>query len=1210
MSKSYEPQIKWRVNEVEELVASMKERELLTISDGKKIRSLEVFSVVRNDLQRKGIFRTEEQIRKKMNELRKQYFEANRSELENRYELCGHYDVLHDLFTDAQRKLDKRTERSRARSKRRHSQNGSDVLNCVQSNVSKSNRRSVSGSSVCSSAHSSKHNGYEQHHTDHTPQPQQQQQNGSEPINNGGRRNYSKERVVPDKFHLKQSSYHPNLNNSLTNLCKNDRYADVMLLVCNDDDSIAIPAHRLVLGTFSPYFANVFEKFTLAPSSPIIYVALPPTVTRAAMQCLLQFMYTGEAIVHTEILDDVMKCGEFLRITGFSAKKASSMLNNHEGLVSVPLVTISKTINMDSSLQRDARPENSTPTPATVTTRDTPPTPVSMMMRPYYDSQSPPRKMARHYEPMQQQQQQQQQQTLFEQPEYSLTHQSKREMQQIQQHNLQRAMYQGELFDHQLMQQTQPSPMLPQRQVQFVQQRQVQQYQTRQMSDDLFQPIPTLRQQHLMMQPLQSTMLQQRQVQPQYHPIPLQPLDMELGQDLLQSPLQTMQVQRQRQHQMMPTQQRSLQSQSHLQDDLYGPQSLPLSRQAQPLQQFVQTQESQPQQQGQTQMKQQNMPLLQQPLRQMVQMPQSSSQQQRQLMQSQQLENDYQSEQQLQDLQAPEQLVDSQVLLEPQQPRQRQPTTQLQPSQQPVQQRVLQQRTFQPQPRKPQQHQLQEGQLPESTELIESQKLLQPQKSPQQPQRTLRPQSQMQDDLMKPQELLESQELLAPPKTRQIQQQRQPQQLQRMLQQRVTQQQKMQDEVIKPQELLETQELLEPQKPRETQQELEPLQQPQQRAPQQSKQQQVQRSKPQQQQLQPKPLNKERPVQQQKTQIKEAVHNSVCEPEPVAKSSKDGILPPMLNDSLPENVDNPSEETNEATKEDGNETQNDKSLDDSVTTRSDSEIEFLEKPRKNSIFGEFPDHRKFEDHEQRKKDFIKEYEEHMKNSQHPLVETPESSPSVPPVSPKSPVVARYRSKSPLPSTVTMQQRKPCSQRRAPSPKPDIIEALDSMVTLTSDESMMEIITKSPESQTSHFSTRSHSPDSQAKINALIEVMGMPDSDTAIFVNSSMDEQSCADLDDGSNDHQEGTPLDQFVSSRLNCQLCYESFTTPPEWVQHVSGHCIVDQGLLKRRRISSDDDSDNDSNYFRCDMCSSYFILAQDWQNHVANHETEAHADV
>lgn len=220
MSKSYEPQIKWRADEVDELVASMKERDLLALSDGKKRRSLEVFAVVRSDLVRKGIFRTEEQIRKKMNELRKQYFEANRSEPENRYELCEHYDALHDLFTDAQRKLDKRTERSRpGRSKRRHSsQNGAgqDVPHPVQVNLSKQNRgRSVSGSSSTTSV---PHNGGDQH------QQQPSQQNGvGETVLNGGRRNNASpaaQATLPDKFHLKQCAYQPNLNNSLANLCK------------------------------------------------------------------------------------------------------------------------------------------------------------------------------------------------------------------------------------------------------------------------------------------------------------------------------------------------------------------------------------------------------------------------------------------------------------------------------------------------------------------------------------------------------------------------------------------------------------------------------------------------------------------------------------------------------------------------------------------------------------------------------------------------------------------------------------------------------------------------------------------------------------------------------------------------------------------------------------------------------------------------------
>uniref|UniRef100_A0A182YPK3 Uncharacterized protein n=1 Tax=Anopheles stephensi TaxID=30069 RepID=A0A182YPK3_ANOST len=1150
MSKSYEPQIKWRADEVDELVASMKERDLLAQSDGKKRRSLEVFAVVRSDLMRKGIFRTEEQIRKKMNELRKQYFEANRSGSENRYELCEHYDALHDLFTDAQRKLDKRTERSRAgRSKRRHSsQNGGqDVPHSVQVNLSKQNRgRSVSGSSVCSSAPSVHHNGGGEQN-----QQQHSQQNGGESVPTGARRSNASpaQPTLPDKFHLKQCAYQPNLNNSLANLCKNDRYADVMLLVCNDHDSIAIPAHRLVLGTFSPYFANVFEKFTFASSTPIIYVALPPNVTRAAIQCLLQYMYTGEAIVHSKSLDDVMACGEFLRISGFSAKKASSMLRNRQGLVSVPLVTVTKTINMDASLQSDARHgESATPAPASTSTArvSAPSTPVPMTVRPYYDSQSPPRKMARHYEPLEQQQQQQQQ-PVFQQP---------MQMQPLR-HSLQRTMYQDELLEQQLMQQqrTQMRQYAPQRQ-------QLQQYQQQDMADDFYQPLqPPMRQpQRLMMQqPLQQqpTLLQQR-----YHTQQLPPLDMDMEQDLL--PVQPLQMPRQQrqQQQMMPTQQQQ-------ESPMYQPQSVPLSRQ-----QLLQTQ---------ARIRQQNMALLQQPQQQMVQNS-LFLQQQRQQMQSQQLQ-DAQDE-----LQLPEQLlVQLQQLLEPPQqpaaaPRQQQlqplPSTSQQQSQQPLQLRAQQQQS---------QRDETLVQRPEQ-QLLASQELLEPRR-PSLPK--------PQDDLIQPSELLdESQELLElQKKVRST--------VQQPVQQRPSVQQKLQTELIKPQEQLdESQELLEPQKPRQPEQKIQ---------------------RPNQEQLE-QPKQPQRPLKQQKTQLKPDSNNVAhVTKEAIAapKENPDPVLEKASNDAAAAATasDNAPEETAETSK--GNDSI-DKSLDDSAHTRSDSEIEFLEKPRKNTIFEEFPDHRKLkliEDHEQRKKDIIKEYEEQLKKPSpataaaaataapaHPLVETPESSPSVAPVSPKSPVVAhRYASKSPLPATVTaLRHRKPCPQRQPtpPSPGPDIIDTLDSMVVLTSDESMMEIIAKSPESQTSHFSTRSQSPESQANIDALIEHMRMPDTDAAIFVNSSMEEQSCDELDDDSNDHQEGTPLDHLVSSRLNCQLCYESFTTPPEWVQHVSGHCVADMGLLKRRRISNDDDSD----FFRCDMCSSYFISAQDWQNHVANHED--HDDV
>lgn len=271
----------------------------------------------------------------------------------------------------------------------------------------------------------------------------------------------------------------------------------------------------------------------------------------------------------------------------------------------------------------------------------------------------------------------------------------------------------------------------------------------------------------------------------------------------------------------------------------------------------------------------------------------------------------------------------------------------------------------------------------------------------------------------------------------------------------------------------------------------------------------------------------------------------------------------------------------------------------SEKSKLSDEEQKISNAKKEMIFVAFEDNKKqtlLEDYqEQRKKEFIQEYEEQIKLS-HSLVETPKSSPSMPP-SPKSPV--SHPSATPqLPATSVLKEN--VTESRTHSPAPDIIDALDNMVVLTSDESMMEMVTKSPESQTSPFSSDTPSPttpDNRDKIESLIE---LDYGDGLNLPNTSMDEEDCVVIDD----LQDGTPLDQLVYSRLNCQLCYDSFTTPSDWVQHVTEHCIMDQGLMKRRGYPNDE-GDNIDSAFRCDMCSSYFITAYDWQNHVA----EAHEE-
>ncbi|KFB40206.1 AGAP005747-PA-like protein [Anopheles sinensis] len=123
------------------------------------------------------------------------------------------------------------------------------------------------------------------------------------------------EQTAAEKYHLKWDSYQQSFHLSFSNLYKNDRYADVMLITCNGEENYTIPAHKLILASSSLYFANIFEKTTIPPYGTT-YIVLPPDLTYGSIQVLLQYMYTGESIVSNDILDEVFRGGEMLKIRG------------------------------------------------------------------------------------------------------------------------------------------------------------------------------------------------------------------------------------------------------------------------------------------------------------------------------------------------------------------------------------------------------------------------------------------------------------------------------------------------------------------------------------------------------------------------------------------------------------------------------------------------------------------------------------------------------------------------------------------------------------------------------------------------------------------------------------------------------------------------------------------------------------------------------
>ncbi|KAL9699115.1 hypothetical protein quinque_002556 [Culex quinquefasciatus] len=63
------------------------------------------------------------------------------------------------------------------------------------------------------------------------------------------------------------------------------------------------------------YFANIFDK-NITPPHAMTYIVLPPELTRRAIQTLIQYMYTGESTVSADILNEVLRGGEILKIRG------------------------------------------------------------------------------------------------------------------------------------------------------------------------------------------------------------------------------------------------------------------------------------------------------------------------------------------------------------------------------------------------------------------------------------------------------------------------------------------------------------------------------------------------------------------------------------------------------------------------------------------------------------------------------------------------------------------------------------------------------------------------------------------------------------------------------------------------------------------------------------------------------------------------------
>ncbi|KAH8269987.1 hypothetical protein KR018_001710, partial [Drosophila ironensis] len=137
--------------------------------------------------------------------------------------------------------------------------------------------------------------------------------------------------MAAENYHLKWDSHLSYLNTSIATLYKNEKFADVVLYssynssgIPSDIPTVGISAHKFILSASSQFFATMFETAPITAPNGVLYVVLPPDLSHRAIQILVQYMYSGEATVSNDILNEVLRGGEILKIRGLCRTSASS----------------------------------------------------------------------------------------------------------------------------------------------------------------------------------------------------------------------------------------------------------------------------------------------------------------------------------------------------------------------------------------------------------------------------------------------------------------------------------------------------------------------------------------------------------------------------------------------------------------------------------------------------------------------------------------------------------------------------------------------------------------------------------------------------------------------------------------------------------------------------------------------------------------------
>eukprot|EP00095_Tigriopus_kingsejongensis_P011007 snap_masked-scaffold571_size134521-processed-gene-0.4 protein:Tk11007 transcript:snap_masked-scaffold571_size134521-processed-gene-0.4-mRNA-1 annotation:"protein alpha isoform" len=128
-----------------------------------------------------------------------------------------------------------------------------------------------------------------------------------------------------EKYKLKWSKYESNILSAFHSLLESETLSDVTLFC----EGQTFKAHRLVLAACSTHFESLFSQTSASapPTTSQFFVVLDGT--RADdLQILLHFMYRGEAYLHQDRINSVLRTAEALQVKGLSEGPRNIELNN------------------------------------------------------------------------------------------------------------------------------------------------------------------------------------------------------------------------------------------------------------------------------------------------------------------------------------------------------------------------------------------------------------------------------------------------------------------------------------------------------------------------------------------------------------------------------------------------------------------------------------------------------------------------------------------------------------------------------------------------------------------------------------------------------------------------------------------------------------------------------------------------------------------